>query len=57
MKLGEKVAFCFPSAGKKMQLFHLIFIQRGANLIEHPCKAKCYALNTESSEDMVMKVE
>ena len=25
MKLGEKVAFCLPSAGRRMQLIHLSF--------------------------------
>ena len=38
VKLGEKVAFCFPSEGRKTQFFHLMFIQPGAHLLEHPCR-------------------
>ena len=41
MKLGEKVAFCLPSAGRKTQFDHLIFTQPGARLLEHPCIARC----------------
>ena len=37
MKLGEKVAFCLPTAGRREQLFHLIFTQPGAHLLEIPC--------------------
>ena len=38
MKLGEKVAFCLPSAGKKMQCFHHIFSQPGKSLLDIPCR-------------------
>ena len=37
VKLGEKVAFCWPSAGRRTQLIHLIFTQPGIHLLEHPC--------------------
>ena len=37
MKLGETVAFCLPFAGRRTQLFHLIFTEPGAHLLEHPC--------------------
>ena len=37
MKLGEKVSFCLPSAGRRAKLSHLIFIQPGAHLFEIPC--------------------
>ena len=37
VKLGEKVVFCLPTAGRRTQLFHLIFTQPGAHLLEHPC--------------------
>ena len=37
VKLGEKVAFCLPSAGRRTQLFQLIFSQPGVHLLEHPC--------------------
>ena len=39
MKLGEQVAFCLPSAGRRTQLFHLIFTKPGAHLLVHPCRA------------------
>ena len=32
VKLGVKVMFCLPSAGRRTQLFHLIFTQPGAHL-------------------------
>ena len=34
---GEKVAFCLPTAGRRAQLFHLIFTQPVAHLLEIPC--------------------
>ena len=37
VKLGEKVAFCLPTTGRRMQLFHLIFTKPGAHLLVHPC--------------------
>ena len=37
VKLGEKVAFCLPTAGRRTQLFHLIFTQPGVHLLEIPC--------------------
>ena len=37
VKLGEKVSFCLPAADGRRQLFHLIFTQPGALLLEHPC--------------------
>ena len=37
VKLSDLVAFCLPTAGRKTQLFHLIFTQPGTHLLEHPC--------------------
>ena len=39
VKLGEKVAFCLPTAGRRMPLFRLIFTQPGAHLLGHPCRS------------------
>ena len=44
MKLDEKVKFCLPSAGRRTQLFHHIFTQPGAYLLEIPCKFYLYLL-------------
>ena len=35
--LGEKVAFCLPIAGRRMQLFHHIVTQSGAHILEILC--------------------
>ena len=32
VKEGERVVFCLPTAGRRAQLFHLIFSQPGAHL-------------------------
>ena len=37
VKKGEKVAFYLPTAGRRVQLLHLIFTQPGAHLLEFPC--------------------
>ena len=37
MKLGEKVAFCLLTAGRRTQLSHPIFTQPGKGLIVQPC--------------------
>ena len=37
VKLGEKVAFCLPTAGRKTQLFHIIFTEPGKDILEVPC--------------------
>ena len=37
VKLGEKVAFCLPNAGRRTQFFHLIFTQPGKSLLVQPC--------------------
>ena len=37
MKLGEKVAFCLPTAGRKTQFFHPLFSQPGKHSLEIPC--------------------
>ena len=29
--------FCLPTAGRRVQLFHLIFTQPGAHLLDTPC--------------------
>ena len=34
---SETVAFCLPTAGRRAKLFHLIFTQPGAHLLEIPC--------------------
>ena len=39
-KLGEKVAFFLPTAGRRTQFFHLIFTQPGKGLLVQPCKWK-----------------
>ena len=44
VKLDEKVRFCLPSAGRRTQLFHHIFTQPGAYLLEIPCKFYLYLL-------------
>ena len=44
-QLGEKAAFCLPAVGRRTQLFHLIFTQPGAYLLEHPCKAHEFTHN------------
>ena len=40
VKLGEKVAFWLPTAGRRMQFFHLIFTQPWKGLLVQPCKSK-----------------
>ena len=37
VKLGEKVAFCLPTAGRRTQFFHPIFAQPGKHSLEVPC--------------------
>ena len=37
MKLGEKVAFCLPTAGRRTQFFHPKFTQPGKSLLVQPC--------------------
>ena len=37
MKSGERVVFCLPEAGRRMQLFHPIFTQPGSHLLKHLC--------------------
>ena len=37
VKLGEKVAFCLPTAGRRTQFLHLIFMQPGKSLLVQPC--------------------
>jgi len=37
VKLGEKVAFCLPTAGRRTQFFHPIFTQPGKHSLEVPC--------------------
>ena len=37
VKLGEKVAFCLPTAGRKTQFFHPLFSQPGKHSLEIPC--------------------
>ena len=37
VKLGEKVAFCLPTAGRRTQFFHPAFSQPGKSLLEVPC--------------------
>ena len=37
VKLGEKVAFCLPTATKKTQFFNLVLTQPGAHFLGHPC--------------------
>ena len=45
VKLGKEVALCLPSAGRRAQLFHLIFTQPGAHLLEIPCITGKYVPN------------
>ena len=40
VKLGEKVAFCLPTAGRRTQFYHLIFTQPGKHSLEVPCSDK-----------------
>ena len=37
VKLGEKVALCLPTAGRRTQFFHPIFTQPGKHSLEVPC--------------------
>ena len=40
VKLGEKVAFCLPTAGRRTQFFHPTFSQPGKSLLEVPCTCR-----------------
>ena len=40
VKLGKKVAFCLPTAGRRTQFFHPKFTQPGKGLIVQPCNVK-----------------
>ena len=40
VKLGEKVAFCSPTAGRRVQFFHPLFSQPGKHSVEIPCTFK-----------------
>ena len=37
VRLGAKVAFCSPAAGKRMQFLNPIFTEPGVHLLVHPC--------------------
>ena len=37
VKLGEKVAFCLPTAGRRTQFVHPKFTQSGKGLLVQPC--------------------
>ena len=52
VKLSENVAFWLSSAGRRTQLFHLIFTQPGALPSEHSC-TKCQKVtkNKEGSQE------
>ena len=37
VKLGKKVAFCLPTAGRRSQFYHPMFTQPGKHSLEVPC--------------------
>ena len=41
VKLGEKVAVCLPTAGRRAQFFHPTSSQPGNSLLEVPCTPFC----------------
>ena len=41
VKLGEKVPFCLPTAGRRTQFFHPILTQPGKHLLVQPCIWMC----------------
>ena len=50
MKLGETVAFCIPTAGRRTQFFHPTFSQPGKGLLEVPCSLRRWTDATDAAD-------
>ena len=54
VKLGEKVAFCLPTAGTRTLFFHPIFTQPGKHSLEVPCTHMHYIYTYTFNKHLIL---